>query len=116
MILTIYKPHIRERTKFYWGPSSSNSILCGGIIYVNSETIAKIPVISKSQLDENLIEAGQKLGGLGEKREKDTMQQLVARQSSDVHLFIEQINAINHIYNGQMTLIFNKETLYLGSG
>lgn len=105
---------LEERTK-----SSLQAKMLSGLSAANKfagETIAKIPVISKSQLDENLIEAGQKLGGLGEKREKDTMQQLVARQSSDVRLFIEQINAINHIYNGQMTLIFNKETLYLGSG
>lgn len=104
---------LEERTK-----SSLQAKMLSGLSAANKfagETIAKIPVISKSQLDENLIEAGQKLGGLGEKREKDTMQQLVARQSSDVRLFIEQINAINRIYNGQMTLIFDKETLYLGS-
>ena len=104
---------LEERTK-----ASLQAKMLSGLSAANKfagETIAKIPVISKSQLDENLIEAGQKLGGLGEKREKDTMQQLVARQSSDVRLFIEQINAINRIYNGQMTLIFDKETLYLGS-
>ena len=104
---------LEERTK-----SSLQAKMLIGLSAANKfagETIAKIPVISKSQLDENLIEAGQKLGGLGEKREKDTMQQLVARQSSDVRLFIEQIDTINRIYNGQMTLIFNKETLYLGS-
>lgn len=104
---------LEERTK-----SSLQAKMLSGLSAANKfagETIAKIPVISKSQLDENLIEAGQKLGGLGEKREKDTMQQLVARQSSDVRLFIEQIDTINRIYNGQMTLIFNKETLYLGS-
>lgn len=104
---------LEERTK-----SSLQAKMLNGLSAANKfagETIAKIPVISKSQLDENLIEAGQKLGGLGEKREKDTMQQLVARQSSDVRLFIEQIDAVNRIYNGQMTLIFNKETLYLGS-
>lgn len=104
---------LEERTK-----SSLQAKMLSGLSAANKfagETIAKIPVISKSQLDENLIEAGQKLGGLGEKREKDTMQQLVARQSSDVRLFIEQIDAVNRIYNGQMTLIFNKDTLYLGS-
>ncbi len=104
---------LEERTK-----SSLQAKMLSGLSAANKfagETIAKIPVISKSQLDENLIEAGQKLGGLGEKREKDTMQQLVARQSSDVRLFIEQIDAVNRIYNGQMNLIFNKETLYLGS-
>ena len=104
---------LEERTK-----SSLQAKMLSGLSAANKfagETIAKIPVISKSQLDENLIEAGQKLGGLGEKREKDTMQQLVARQSSDVRLFIEQIDAVNRIYNGQMNLIFNKDTLYLGS-
>ncbi len=104
---------LEERTK-----SSLQAKMLNGLSAANKfagETIAKIPVISKAQLDENLIEAGHKLGGLGEKREKDTMQQLVARQSSDVRLFIEQIDTINRIYNGQMTLIFNKDTLYLGS-
>jgi hypothetical protein len=77
--------------------------------------IAKIPVISKSQLVETLIEAGRKIGTYEEKRAESTMHQLIDRQSSCILPFIDQINTINRVYNNPMTLVFNNETLYLGS-
>lgn len=104
---------IEHRTKF-----SLQSRVLSGLSIANKtagEAIAKIPVISKSQLDESLIAAGAKLGTYEEKRAQTTMRQFVAHKSSCIHLFIDQINAINRIYNRPMTLIFNQETVYLGS-
>ncbi|MGM9670099.1 MAG: hypothetical protein ACI3XD_00790 [Oscillospiraceae bacterium] len=79
------------------------------------EVIGKIPVVRKSQLDETLIQAGRKIGSHEETRFRITMRQLVDRQNSCVRPFIDQINNINHVYNSPMVLIFNDETLYLGS-
>lgn len=98
--------------------TSLQSKLVGGLSAVNKaagETIAKIPVISKSQIDETLIEAGQKLGTYKEKRVSATMRKLVDRQSSCVRPFIDNIDMVNQMYNQPMTLIFNEENLYLAA-
>lgn len=96
--------------------SSLQSKLVGGLSVMNKvagETIAKIPVISKSQLDETLIEAGEKLGTYKEQRITTTMHRLVERQSSCICPFIDNIDMVNRMYNQPMTLIFNEENLYL---
>lgn len=77
--------------------------------------IAKIPGINKSQIDETLIEAGERIGAYKNRRVQTTMQQLLERQSSCVRPFIDNINAVNRLYNEPVTLIFNHDTLYLGS-
>ena len=99
--------------------SSLQSKLVGGLSVMNKvagETIAKIPVISKSQLDETLIEAGEKLVTYKEQRVTTTMHRLVERQSSCVRPFIDNIDMVNRMYNQPMTLIFNEENLYLAAG
>ncbi|MCD7803815.1 MAG: hypothetical protein LUH03_01495 [Oscillospiraceae bacterium] len=78
------------------------------------KTVASIPHIRDSQLDENLIEAGERLSDFSGRREQETLQQLVDRQSSCVRPFIEQIDTINVMYNKDMTVLFDKETLYIG--
>lgn len=98
--------------------SSLQAKFVGGLSAMNrvaGEAIAKIPVISKSQIDETLIEAGEKLGAYKERRVTTTMHRLVERQSSCVRPFIDNIDMVNRMYNQPMTLIFNEETLYLGS-
>lgn len=98
--------------------SSLQSKLLSGLSAVNratGEVIAKIPLISKSPLDEALIGAGQKIDSLGENKSKIAMRQLVERQSSCVRPFINQIDSINRVYNNEMTMIFDKENIYLVS-
>jgi len=98
--------------------SSLQSKLVGGLSVMNKitgEAIAKIPVISKSQIDETLIGAGEKLGAYKEKRVSLTMHKLVDRQSSCVRPFIDNIDMVNQMYNQPMTLIFNEENLYLAA-
>ena len=89
------------------GVSSASKVL--------GETIAKLPVISRSQMDESLIEAGQKIGDYEKKCTAKTMRQLVEHQSSCVHPFIDQIQSMDRLYHGELTMIFNDETLYLGT-
>ncbi len=98
--------------------SSLQAKFVGGLSAMNrvaGETIAKIPVISKSQIDETLIEAGEKLGAYKERRVTTTMHRLVDRQSSCVRPFIDNIDMVNRMYNQPMTLIFNEENLYLAA-
>lgn len=99
--------------------TSLQTRLVGGLSAVNriaGETIAKIPVISRSQIDETLIEAGEKLDNFKEQRVTSAMQKLVERQSGCVRPFIDGIHMVNRIYNQPMTLIFNGETVYLAEG
>lgn len=99
--------------------TSLQTRLVGGLSAVNriaGETIAKIPVISRSQIDETLIEAGEKLDSFKEQRVTSAMQKLVERQSGCVRPFIDGIHMVNRIYNQPMTLIFNGETVYLAEG
>jgi len=96
--------------------SSLQSKFVGGLSTINKatgEAVAKIPGISKSQIDETLIKAGKKLGAYKEKQAKTTMHKLVDCQNSCIRPFVENINMMNRMYNEPMTLIFNKEDLYL---
>ena len=98
--------------------SSLQAHLFGGLSVLNKatgEAIAKMPVISKSQIDETLIGAGEKIGAYKERRVQTTMRQLLERQSSCVRPFIDNINTVNRLYNEPVELIFNSETLYLGA-
>lgn len=98
--------------------SSLQAHLFGGLSAINKgagTAIAKIPGIHKSQIDETLIEAGERIGAYKNRRVQTTMQQLLERQSSCVRPFIDNINAVNRLYNEPVTLIFNHDTLYLGS-
>ena len=98
--------------------SSLQAHLFGGLSAINKgagTAIAKIPGINKSQIDETLIEAGERIGAYKNRRVQTTMQQLLERQSSCVRPFIDNINTVNRLYNEPVTLIFNHDTLYLGS-
>ena len=99
--------------------SSIQSSLIKGLASVNKmagEAIAKVPVISKSQIDETLIEAGEKLEDFGTKRAEQTMQQFLEKQSTYVRPFIDNINIVNALYNEPLELLFDKENIYIGSG
>lgn len=78
--------------------SSLQAHLFGGLSAINKgagTAIAKIPGINKSQIDETLIEAGERIGAYKNRRVQTTMQQLLERQSSCVRPFIDNINAVN---------------------
>ena len=79
------------------------------------KTIEKIPVISKSQLDENLISAGEALGERSEDRSDESLGSLTEYSGDCVRPFVEQLNEINRVYNTPMTLLFDRDALYLSS-
>lgn len=101
-----------------YSKSSIQSHLLGGLSKVNTaagKAIEKMPIISKSQLDENLIEAGDKLGKFKSKRTEKTLDSLVDKQNSYVRPFIDNIIMINTMYNQPLEIYFDKENLYIGS-
>ena len=98
-----------------YSKSSVQSYLLSGLASINKaagETAAKIPVVSKSQIDETLIETSNRLGEFSSKKTENTMEELAIYQISAVHPFIEDIKAINRLHNQPMELIFDAENIY----
>ena len=77
------------------------------------ETIAKVPVISNSQLDENLIEAGSRLDKHGSKRTTIALEGLAQTRMSVTLPFVENIRAVNDLYNKPVTYLFDSENVYV---
>ena len=77
------------------------------------ETIAKVPVISNSQLDENLIEAGSRLDKHGSKRVTIALEGLAQTRMSVTLPFVENIRAVNDLYNKSVTYLFDSENVYV---
>ena len=78
------------------------------------EAVSKIPVLSKGSLDEALLEAGDRLEELSDRRTSNKLRLLSERQSSCVRPFVENIEAVSRYYNNPISLAFDKETVYLG--
>lgn len=77
------------------------------------ETIAKVPVISNSQLDENLIEAGSRLDKHGSKRATAALEGLTQTRMSVTLPFVENIRAVNDLYNKPVAYLFDSENVYV---
>ncbi|MBR2025476.1 MAG: hypothetical protein IKA02_06690 [Clostridia bacterium] len=75
-------------------------------------TIAKIPKIRDGQVDENLIEAGEKVDKFNEQRTENAIQNLSKDYTVCVLPFVDNINAVNKIYNEPMEVLFDSENLY----
>jgi len=81
---------------------------------VAGKAVAKVPIVSKSQIDETLIESGERLGKFSSQKAEQTMKQFKVNQNSGAYLFAENIKIINRLYNQPMELLFDKENLYVG--
>lgn len=75
--------------------------------------VEKIPVISKSQLDENLIKAGGFLQNIDTNRTQNVMQILADSQTDYISSFVENIHTIDNLYNQPMQLMFDSENIYI---
>ena len=71
------------------------------------ETIAKIPMISKGQLDEGLIEAGDKLSKKKEEHSTATLGEFAESSMHFVIPFLENIQAINALYNKPVSYLYH---------
>ena len=75
----------------------------------------KIPVISKGQVNEALITAGDKLAEINEDKLRKQMALLIEHQSNSVRPFIENIDTVNQLYNKPVQLVIDKENLYFAT-
>lgn len=97
--------------------TSLQSYALRGLSVVSSKAgklIEKIPVISKSQIDEGLIKAGDKLTSINADRMQSVMQTLSDSRCDAVDPFVENINAISSLYNKPIELCFDEENIYFG--
>lgn len=77
--------------------------------------VEKIPIISNTQIDENLISTGDKINAFRNEKIKSQMQCLIERQSNFVRPFIDNINTINKLYNKPIQLLVDKSNIYLAT-
>ena len=83
-----------------------------GLNRVLGKGIAKIPKISDGQIDENLIEAGDKVQNFSEKRTENTMELFAHEHCTCVNPFVDNINAVKRIYNEPVEVLFDSENIY----
>jgi len=83
-----------------------------GLNKVLGKGIAKIPKISEGQVDEALIGAGEKVDSFSEKRTEGTMKLFAREECSCVRPFVDNITAVNMIYNEPLELLFDRENIY----
>ena len=80
------------------------------------ELISKIPFISKGQVDEFLINSGNKIKKINEKRNDKNIQKLVVNSIKGVNPFIESLNKVSIIYNEPIEILMDNNNLYLIEG
>ncbi|MBR3487126.1 MAG: hypothetical protein IKH31_06110 [Clostridia bacterium] len=107
-----------DRLESYYGSSVQSALLKGlkKASKATGEAIAKVPVISKGQLDEALIEAGDKLDSIGSKRVSTQMKKFSGREKDCVGPFVENIRALNKLYNNStIEMLFDEQNVYISS-
>lgn len=77
------------------------------------EAVAEIPLINKSQLDENLIKGGIKLNKKSIERTEKTVERLFNGETDFVLPFLENIHSVNKFYNEPLGFLMDKEYLYI---
>ena len=87
--------------------------ILSGISKGTGKTVAKIPLLNKTQLDENLISAGDRLGKESEDRTVRAMGLLFEGKTEFVVPFIENIQTINRVYNESLMILANGDYLYI---
>lgn len=94
---------------------SIDNIVLGGFGRISKaagEAIAKVPVISNSELDENLIAVGDIIGESEEAVRNAKLSSLVSKQSSYVAPFVDNIKTIGELHEKPLNMLFDKDNVY----
>jgi len=75
--------------------------------------VSKIFILSKTQIDESLIGASNRLEDIGERRVSQTMEQFLDIQISEVAPFVANIEAISSLYNNPIDVLFDQDDVYI---
>lgn len=80
---------------------------------LSGEMIAKIPLISKSQADETLIEASRHLNDACDRWGKSVIEQLIKTRDCNVLPFVNNITSIIHMSEMPLNILFDKDNVYI---
>ena len=75
--------------------------------------IAKVPGISESQLDETLIETGNKLGTHSKQRAAAALSALTQIRRDVTVPFVENIRMVNNLHNKPTRCLMDKDGIYI---
>ena len=99
-----------------YASTSMQSHLLNGLATVSKMSgnlISKVPVVSKSAIDEALIGTGGRLEKLESNKTNKTLKNIVDARSSEVRLFVDNINRLNKLYNEPLEFLIDKEYIYI---
>ncbi len=99
----------------YANTSMQSYLLNGlaGASKISGKLISKVPVVGKSPIDETLIETSGRLEMIGFNKTNKTLKNIIDASSSEVRLFIENINRLNKLYNEPLEFLVDKEFIYI---
>lgn len=98
-----------------YSKSSVQSSLLKGLASVTAaagKTVARVPRIGDSQIDETLTESGKKLDKKVIQRTGQIMQQFFESRIDYVQPFIDNIKLINKLHNQPVEILFDDENVY----
>lgn len=96
--------------------SSVESVLLTGVAGLNKivgKTVAKVPVLGSTKLDETMIESAEKVDEYKAKRGNTTMSQLKSIQKTVVTPFVDNLKILDEVYNQGTEIMFDSNNLYL---
>ena len=77
------------------------------------KVIEKIPIVERGQLDENLIATGKKLEDYKDESVEDMLGSLRAIKDCQVKQFVDLIETVNELHNGDPGILVDKENVYV---
>jgi len=98
---------------------SIQSIFTKGIAGVSKGTgkvVSKIPLVSKSNVDEFFIESSEKINKFNDKRNDKSIKRLTTNSMKGTNPFIDSLNQINIIYNEPIEVLIDNKNIYLIEG
>lgn len=99
-----------------YSSSSIQAKITGSISAITKGTgefIAKMPLVGKMQLDENLIAIGNRIDKRRSSKVLHQMYNFSNQRDSGVYIFSENIRTIDALYNEPMEFFFDSDNIYL---
>ena len=80
---------------------------------VMGETIAKIPVIEKTPVDEALINVSEKIDSIGEKTKYNRLNLFDDNRDSGVNMFVDNCEMLDMLFNKPRLMLVDDENVYV---
>lgn len=77
--------------------------------------LSKIPVLNKSPLDDNVINASTNIKTFCENKSDETMSRFVNNHSNHTQIFTDGLETLGRLYNNDTEILFDRKNIYLVS-